>query len=116
MRTCATPPRSISRTARSSAKTISWQLTINLRAENIVHSRNTGPFSVAAPGSADPATNLLSTRLSFRWAGYEVAGFVNNVFNSLPILGWTPVVYGYPLTFTDTFRPRTIGVSGSVRF
>jgi iron complex outermembrane receptor protein len=101
------------------------QLTINLRAEDIVRSHNTGPFSIGAPGTgyvspsllkADPATNLLNTRLSFRWAGYEVAAFVDNVFNSLPILSQTPLVYGYPLTYATTFRPRTIGVSGSMRF
>jgi outer membrane receptor protein involved in Fe transport len=100
-------------------------LTVNVRAEDIVRSHNTGPFSTGAPGTGyvspsllkgDPATNLLNTRLSFHWAGYEVAAYVNNVFNSLPILGFTPLVYGYPLTFADTFRPRTIGVSGSVRF
>jgi outer membrane receptor protein involved in Fe transport len=100
-------------------------LTVNVRAEDIVRSHNNGPFSIGAPGTGyvspsllkgDHATNLLNTRLSFRWAGYEVAAFVNNVFNSRPILGFTPLVYGYPLTFADTFRPRTVGVSGSVRF
>jgi hypothetical protein len=99
------------------------QLTVSVHAEDAVRSHNTGPFSLNAPlggfgggGTADPATNLLNARIRFIWARYEVAAFINNVLDSLPALTALPDgVQGSSNAFAVTFRPRTIGLTASVR-
>jgi iron complex outermembrane receptor protein len=96
---------------------------IHLRAEYQFHSRNPGPFAnyiVGAPGyspqqGADPSTQLVNARLGFTRDLWDVGLFVNNVFDSHPLLS----KYGQALlsapTFS-TFRPRTIGLSANVSF
>ena len=59
--------------------------------------------------TADPATNLCNARLRFVWAGYEVAGFINNVFDSQPTLYLSSELGPTNLAYATTFRPRTIG-------
>jgi iron complex outermembrane recepter protein len=97
------------------------QLTVSLHAEAAVRSHNTGPFSLNAPNNgsglrADPATSLVNARMRFIWARYEATAFINNVFDSLPTLTAYPYVQGSSDSFAVTFRPRTIGLTGSVRF
>jgi iron complex outermembrane recepter protein len=101
------------------------QLTVSVHAEDVVRSHNTGPFALNAPVGAlgggglraDPATNLLNARIRFLWARYEVAAFINNVLNSLPVLTAAPDgVQGSSNAFAVTFQPRTIGLNGTVRF
>jgi iron complex outermembrane recepter protein len=101
------------------------QLTVSVHAEDTVRSHNTGPFSLNAPSGggfaggalkADPATNLVNARIRFLWERYEAAAFVNNVFDSLPALTAIPYFQGSSNSFAVTFRPRTIGLAGSVRF
>ena len=89
-----------------------------LRAENIFHSRNPGPFQADVPGNTpDPSTNLLNLRATFRRASYDVALFVNNALDSRPtILRVPPGPSGAPITYATTFRPRTVGLSVSWRY
>ena len=99
--------------------------TADFRAQDIFRSQNPGPFALQDPGSPyynpgyrpDPATNLLSLRASFRWRRYDAALFVNNAFNSLPTIQRTnPTFVVTPNAIAATFRPRTIGVSGTWSF
>jgi outer membrane receptor protein involved in Fe transport len=100
------------------------QLTVSVHAEDTVRSHNTGPFSLNPPSafspavpSADPATNLLNVRIRFVSPRWEAAAFVDNVFDSQPALTALPDgVQGSSNAFAVTFRPRTIGLMGSVRF
>jgi outer membrane receptor protein involved in Fe transport len=95
-----------------------------LRAEDIFHSRNTGPFNTMIPGSAgyaplipaNPATNLVNARAGVDLQGVDLSLFANNLFNSHPLLGrYQDTVTS--LLFTDTtLRPRTVGVTASYRF
>jgi len=94
------------------------------RAENLVHSHAPGPFSELDPKSisysprytADPATDQLNLQLGATWAHCDVRMFVNNALNSHPVLqrnadsGASSLIYAY------TFRPRTIGLTGSWNF
>jgi outer membrane receptor protein involved in Fe transport len=96
---------------------------VMLRAEDIYHSRNPGPFQDDDPASPnyspgnipDPSTNLLNLRAAFQRANYDVALFVNNALDSRPTIlrrnngGSSTVV-------ATTFRPRTVGLSASWHF
>lgn len=93
-----------------------------LRIEDIFHSRNPGPFHEDDPTSVnynlgirpDPSTNLVNLRASLNWASYDAALFVNNLFDSQPMLLRFSIAV--PEFITTTFRPRTVGMSVSWRF
>jgi hypothetical protein len=95
------------------------RVTVNVRAEDVFHSRNPGPFnsqdlaspySYFPPGfSVDPSTNVLNIRAAVRWSGFDVTAFVNNALGSQPTLQ-----NGSGIGFTLT--PRTLGLSGTWRF
>jgi outer membrane receptor protein involved in Fe transport len=93
-----------------------------LRAEDIFHSRNPGPFQDDDPASPnyspsntpDPSTNLLNLRVAFQRAGYDVALFVNNALDSHPTI--LRINNGPPSAYATTFRPRTVGLSASWHF
>jgi outer membrane receptor protein involved in Fe transport len=94
--------------------------TADFRAEDAFRSRNPGPFAQQDPQSPyyapgylpDPATNLLNLRASVRWQRCDAALFVNNALNVLPTIQRVAP----PAPTAATFRPRTIGVSGTWRF
>jgi outer membrane receptor protein involved in Fe transport len=93
-----------------------------LRAEDIFHSRNPGPFQDNDPASPnyfpgntpDPSTNLLNLRATFQRASYDVALFVNNALDSRPTI--LRRYNGPPSAYATTFRPRTVGLSASWHF
>jgi iron complex outermembrane receptor protein len=105
-----------------------WPITAGVeayaRAENLVHSHNPGPFSELDPKSisfsprytADPATAQLNVQFGTTWRHCDVRMFVNNALDSHPVLqrnadsGPSSLIYAY------TFRPRTIGITGSWNF
>jgi outer membrane receptor protein involved in Fe transport len=104
-------------------------LTATLRAEDAYHSHNSGPFYTGIPATiyyapnlgGDPATNILNLRatLSVPAAGrnLDVALFLTNVFDSQPtLLTRTKGINVSTLAYATTFRPRTLGVSGTCRF
>jgi outer membrane receptor protein involved in Fe transport len=94
------------------------------RAEDIVHSHNPGPFSESDPAAvgydptrrADPATNKVNLQLGLAWTRFDIKLFVNNALNSRPILQRTADAPGSTLNYAYTFRPRTVGMTGSWRF
>ena len=98
----------------------------SLRAEDIFHSHNPGPFitdhpasPLFAPGNRpDPSTNLLNVRASVRWPSFDLAMFVNNALDSQPTLGHRPANPTIPVAniVATTLRPRTVGLSGTWRF
>jgi iron complex outermembrane receptor protein len=100
--------------------------TADFRVEDIFRSQNPGPFAQQDPQSPyyvpgyqpDPATNLLNLRASVRWQRYDAALFVDNALNALPTIQRTNAT-GSQVNGTfiaATFRPRTIGLSGTWRF
>jgi iron complex outermembrane receptor protein len=95
-----------------------------VRAEDIFHSRNNGPFTSYNPQATsyfptippNPSANVLNLRAGVLWADLDVSIFANNVLNSHPALSRYA---DNPTTnlFTDlTLRPRTVGVTASYRF
>ena len=95
---------------------------VTLRAEDVFHSRNPGPFYTNDPQSpyyapglvSDPATNVLNLRADFRRANFDVAVFVNNALDSQPtLLKRNKGVDIDSLFYATTFRPRTVGLSGT---
>jgi iron complex outermembrane receptor protein len=92
---------------------------LELRADHQYQSRNPGPFLTQIPGSSNyfptlppnPPTHLTNARLVYRRGLLEVSGFVNNVFNSHPLLGAYQDAPLEVLTTYSTFRPRTVGIS-----
>jgi iron complex outermembrane receptor protein len=95
-------------------------VTVNIRAEDVFHGRNPGPFYADNPASpnydpgyrSDPSTNLLNLRANVRWSSFDVAAFVNNALDSQPIL--RRATFG--ASAATTFTPRTVGLSASWRF
>ncbi len=80
------------------------------------------PMQDANNGASDPtlpsltSTNDLSLRAGLRWSGFDISLFANNVLNSLPVL-----VTGHDTTtsllyYQHTWRPRTLGLTGTYRF
>ncbi|MEA3198390.1 MAG: hypothetical protein QOF32_2442 [Gammaproteobacteria bacterium] len=106
-----------------------WPLTgitaAYLRAEEITHSHNPGPFTELeaknAPSydprlSADPATYLLNLQLGLTWSGVNVHFFVNNAMNTQPLLQRFADAPGSALLYAYSLRPRTIGITGNWSF
>lgn len=96
-----------------------------LRAEDVFHSRNPGPFNSQNPASpvlykpdipANPATNQLNLRAGVNWQNVDIALFMTNALNAHPALGRFQDLVGSDLFTDTTFRPRTIGMSASKRF
>jgi outer membrane receptor protein involved in Fe transport len=106
--------------------TLSEGLSAGLRAQDVVHTRNPGPFYTAdlaagaryAPGlAADPTTNVLDLRADLQRHGLDVALFCNNVLDSQPtLLKRNKGDDTTRLFYATTFRPRTVGVTGSWHF
>jgi outer membrane receptor protein involved in Fe transport len=113
------------------------RLEARIRAENAFHSHNDGPFYTGNPGAlfyeanapgltGDPATNLLNLRAILDltragWAAhaqqFEIALFMNNVFDAQPtLLKRNKGVDESTLYYATTFRPRTIGLTGTWGF
>ena len=92
--------------------------TLTLRAEDVYHSENPGPFQsehLASPYYApnrqgNPATNLLNLRATLQHRSFDTAIFVSNVLDAQPTLLNSA---DDPLSRAATFRPRTVGVSAT---
>jgi outer membrane receptor protein involved in Fe transport len=99
-------------------------VTAELRAEDIFHSRNPGPFSSDNPASPEfnpalrpgPSTNLLNLRATARWPHFDLGLFVNNALDSQPTLSLTPLATGSARLYAATFRPRTVGLTANWRY
>jgi iron complex outermembrane recepter protein len=93
---------------------------VTIRAEDTFHSDNPGPFyGLGDPPYvfADPSTNVLNVRADVKWSSFKMALFVDNAWNSQPTLGRVdPCSVCSPWGFATTFRPRTVGLSGTWRF
>jgi iron complex outermembrane recepter protein len=104
-----------------------------VRADDVFRSHNGGPFYTGitgpyyAPGlQADPATNLLNLRgtLSLlhpagasRAERLDLSVFVTNLFDAQPtLLKRNKGVDVSTLYYATTFRPRTVGLSGTWQF
>jgi iron complex outermembrane recepter protein len=97
---------------------------LQLRGEYQYHSRNPGPFYTQIPTSpnyypgivADPPTHLFNARVGFLAGKLDVTCFVENVFNSHPLLGAYQSTPTESLISYSTFRPRTLGISANLDF
>jgi iron complex outermembrane receptor protein len=98
---------------------------IHLRGEYQYHSRNPGPFITQIAASpnyfplnvADPPTHLFNARIGILTMDrVDVTAFVENVFDSHPVLGAYQWSATSNLVTDNTLRPRTVGVSVNVDF
>jgi outer membrane receptor protein involved in Fe transport len=95
-----------------------------LRAEEIAHSHNTGPFTELASRSisydprlsADPANYLLNLQMGLTRPDVNVRIFVNNLANAQPRLQQYSDAPGSALVYAYTLRPRTVGLMGTWTF
>jgi iron complex outermembrane receptor protein len=93
-------------------------------AEELIHSHNPGPFSELDPRSisysprytADPATYQLNVQIGISGAHWDTTLFVNNAFNSLPVLQRNADAGDSSLIYAYTFRPRTVGITTNWKF
>ncbi|HKD55401.1 MAG TPA: TonB-dependent receptor, partial [Steroidobacteraceae bacterium] len=110
------------------------ELEARIRAEDAFHSHNDGPFYTGNPGTpsyapglaGDPATNLLNLRATLDvtragWVAHaqqlEIALFMNNVLDAQPtLLKRNKGVDTSSLYYATTFRPRTVGLTGTWQF
>jgi len=91
-----------------------YQLTSGQRGQLPSQDLNNGSSDPAIPNL--PATRDFSLRAGARWDAWDVSGFVNNVFDAQPLLVHSHDVSSSPLFFDRTWRPRTIGLTGTYRF
>jgi iron complex outermembrane recepter protein len=97
---------------------------LRLHADYQYHSHNPGPFATQVRTSpvyvplevADPATHLFDARLGYTLDKLDVALFVDNVFNSEPLLAEFSASSIAKLRTYSTFRPRTVGVAANLKF
>jgi iron complex outermembrane recepter protein len=93
-------------------------------AEELVHSHNPGPFSELDPRSisysplytADPATYQLNVQIGISATHWDNKLFINNAFNSLPVLQRNADASNSSLIYAYTFRPRTVGITTNWKF
>jgi iron complex outermembrane recepter protein len=92
---------------------------VSLRAQDVFHSRNHGPFTtdhpqgvvVAPERQANPPTSQVDLSIGLSRRAFEVSAFLLNAFNAQPTLQLRDRTAGDTLFFATTLRPRTIGVS-----
>lgn len=97
---------------------------IYLRAQYLYHSRTTRPLITQVPSSPsyapldvpDPPTHLANARVGYTRNRWDVALYVNNLFNSHPLLGAYQDTPTSNLVTHGTFRPRTVGLSANYQF
>jgi outer membrane receptor protein involved in Fe transport len=98
---------------------------IDLRVEDVFHSSNPGPFYTQDPAAlyyapglqSDPSTNVLNLRSVLKLADVDLTLFVDNIFDSQPtLLKKNKGNDVSTLYYATTFRPRTVGLSGTWRF
>ncbi|MDQ2764571.1 MAG: TonB-dependent receptor [Pseudomonadota bacterium] len=95
-----------------------------LRVDYEFNSKRTTPIPNEDPNTAfydpglipNPATNLVSARLGVNLVRFDVALFVDNLFNAHPRLNLTHQDSATTLYEATTFRPLTVGVSASFRY
>lgn len=116
-----------------------------LRLQDVLHSHNPGPFSTRPVSQgcclqgppyptppwawsvtdyprADPATNVVNFRARVSRSSLDLSFFIDNVLNAHPLLlaktegSYFGVVFGPPLVYATTIRPRTIGLSVDLHF
>jgi outer membrane receptor protein involved in Fe transport len=115
------PPWSINLSGEYAFHPMGKDLYVSL--QDIYASRNNGPFFTHNPDNAvlydptlptDPSTNLLNLRLGWRLTnGWDVKLFANNVLNAHPQLSVNHALPSDPRLSASTFRPLTIGISGT---
>jgi iron complex outermembrane receptor protein len=97
---------------------------ILLHADYIYDSRNPGPFVTQNKSSvnylphevADPPIHLMNLRLGYVTGGLDAGLYVDNVFNSHPLLSKLQGLMISTVATYSTLRPRTIGISGTYSF
>ena len=98
---------------------------LHLRGEYQYNSRNPGPFVTQLatspnyyPGlAADPPTHLFKAALGYTKRELDLTLFVDNVFNSAPLLGkYKLSSLASEWATYSTFRPRTVGLSANYSF
>ena len=104
-----------------------------VRADDVFHSHNSGSFYTEIPGTyyapglqADPATNVLNLRgtlslvssvLTSHSERLDVSLFLSNVFDAQPtLLKRNKGADVSTLYYATTFRPRTVGLTGTWQF
>lgn len=93
------------------------------RAQLTAHSRNSGPFTELNPNSpvydprlnSDPATAQLNLHAGFGRNGWTLDFYVDNALDARPVLQRNGDYPGTPLIYEYTFRPRTWGLTATLR-
>jgi outer membrane receptor protein involved in Fe transport len=97
---------------------------VQVRAQYIDHSRNNRPVITGGPLAPayapldvpDPPTHLANLRAEYMTGAFDWGLYLNNAFNSHPLLGALQDTPTSNLTTHSTFRPRTLGVSANYSF
>jgi outer membrane receptor protein involved in Fe transport len=97
---------------------------VRLRVQYIFHSRNNRSVITENPDSPsyspaevpDPPTHLTNFRATYIRGAFEGGAYLENAFNSHPLLGAYQDVPTSNLITHSTFRPRTFGISLNYTF
>ena len=64
----------------------------------------------------DPAVTEVNLRMGLRKGDIDASVFMNNVFNTAPLMGKSHDTEVSPLYYYRTVRPRTVGLTVSYRY
>lgn len=94
------------------------RLTYTFRSRNNRNSPIQDPTTIAYdPDELRPvSTHLVNARAGVRLNQFDISLFVNNVFDSHPVLTRDNLQSGLLLFFNTTFTPRTVGVTGTFKY
>ncbi len=95
-----------------------------VRAEEVYHSKNPGPFAWEIPGGisydpytiTDSATHVLGLRAGATLNQFELSVFIDNATNTNPWLGRGTDVPASTLTYFTALTPRTVGLDAVYHF
>jgi iron complex outermembrane recepter protein len=118
-----TPPWSVNVLAKYDIP-LSSRGSMYVRSSYQYDSRNPGPFLNHIPGSLNyypdsvpnPATHWASVRLGYKRDNFDISLFMNNVFNSNPLLDQYQNSSSATTFYHNTFRPRTTGLAANYTF
>jgi iron complex outermembrane recepter protein len=99
--------------------------TVHVRAEDVFHSHNPGPYHGDDPASlyyfpgfrTDATTNVINLRADVSWPSLELALFINNATDTQEPLARVSRFSSQAAPYiATTFRPRTLGLTATWRF
>ncbi len=91
-----------------------YQLNTSQQGQTPIQNPANGAYDPTAINA--PETRIMALRAGSLWNGWDGSLFINNLFNSAPVLIHSHDTLTSPLFFDRSIRPRTIGLTVNYRY